>query len=66
MKQATERRAGERRLGERRDADDGRRAIERRVNIEGAWAGIERRVTGERRAADRRAELRRDSERRNS
>jgi hypothetical protein len=65
MSKVLERRAGERRLGERRDADGGRREIERRVNIESAWAGIERRITGERRAAERRAELRRDGERRN-
>lgn len=66
MDQVLERRAEERRLEDRRDADGGRREIERRVNIESAWAGIERRVTGERRAADRRSELRRDSERRNA
>lgn len=66
MDQVLERRATERRLGDRRDADAGRREIERRVNIQSAWAGIEQRVTGERRTADRRSELRRDSERRNA
>lgn len=66
MKQLAERRSGDRRQSERRDAGDGRREIERRVNIESAWAGIERRVSGERRAADRRIDARRDSERRSS
>lgn len=66
MKQLAERRSGDRRQAERRDAGDGRREIERRVNIESVWTGIESRVSGERRAADRRVEARRDSERRSS